>query len=326
MNKTSKLVFSLFYLFLFALTLPIFLGFISFLHPLFDSFSHFRIQLLFLILPLLFILIFLHQAHKYRYLYTVFLVLISFYLYQILLPFSPKAIDKNKTDTLKHLQFNLRFSNPYVKEFKTFLENSDIDVVTLQEVTTKHKETLEELKNGEYTLSKDYPFIVKNKGAYPYQKYCEFQGVGDVAILSKHPINEEKSVCIPYQGLLWSQIIINNKAITVASIHLHWPYPYQQNKQVQFLKLVLEKIPKPTLIAGDFNAVSWSNTLSIISKASKTKVVNGLRWSINLNEKIPLLKLPIDHLLLSKELEVKSIKVGEDLGSDHLPIVSQIAY
>jgi endonuclease/exonuclease/phosphatase (EEP) superfamily protein YafD len=85
----------------------------------------------------------------------------------------------------------------------------------------------------------------------------------------------------------------------------------------------------PTLIAGDFNAVSWSHTVRQIEEASNTKVVEGMRWTIELKKQVPLIpnfKLAIDHLLLSSEFQVEEIFVEKDLGSDHLLLVSVIRY
>jgi endonuclease/exonuclease/phosphatase (EEP) superfamily protein YafD len=38
------------------------------------------------------------------------------------------------------------------------------------------------------------------------------------------------------------------------------------------------------------------------------------------------MQLSIDHVLVSSELQVDNIYVGEDLGSDHLPVLSEFRF
>ena len=320
----------LLYLILFAIALPLFLGYFNDLHPLFDSFSHFRVHLLIIFLPILLITAFFHEK-KATYLYLSLVGLGALYLYFVTQPFKAEPLDPNRTHTLKHLQFNLNFKNRCMDDFNAYLKETKPDVLTLQEVTPEHRESLRELQYKPYALelSKNYPFIEREKGEYPYQSYCKFQSVGGVAILSKYPINEEKSVCLEGKGLLWSQIIVDEQPINIVSIHTYWPYPLHQPEQIDLIKQVFQHITPPTLIAGDFNAAAWSHTVKEIERVSQTKVVEGMRWSIALEKQfsaIPNFKLAIDHVLLSKEFQVEEIFVEKGLGSDHFPIVSKIRY
>lgn len=213
--------------------------------------------------------------------------------------------------TLHMMQFNLNFRNKEMSRLKHYLRQSEIEVVTLQEVTAKHKEALETLKD-----------------LFPYQTYCDFQAVGGVAILSKFPFVSGSLVC-GKDGLVKVRIKAKDKDINIISIHLYWPYPHTQYAQVQRLKSVLSKLKGSTVIAGDFNAVAWSHTTEMIEQASDTNVVEGLRFSINLPKIIPFLPrlmLPIDQVLVSRDLEVFDIFVEKSLGSDHLPIISTIVY
>jgi len=324
--QTKRPIFILFYLLLFFILTPLLLGFLNFLHPLFDSFSHFRIQLLWMVLPLLFILVLLHKK-TYRVIHLLLFVVFALYLYFISQPFTPN-VATTKTKSFKHMQFNLNFRNQKMEKFTEFIKNNPMDIITLQEVTDEHREILEKLKVDGLAveLSRDFPFLAQKKGEYPYQAYCNFRAVGAVAVLSKHPF-ETEAVCL--NGAIWAKVLVDDKAINVLSTHLYWPYPHHQPEQVKELLPILEGIPSPTLISGDFNAVAWSHAVKQIASASHTHIVDGLRWSIELKTQLPLLpfmKLPIDHLLLSDEFEVKSIKVEDGLGSDHLPVVSEINY
>jgi len=292
--------------------IPFLLSFLNAFHPLFDSFSHFRVHLMLALIPTMLILALFHKR-KNMLLYFGLVAMGALYLYVVNQPFAPKAIDKAKTHTLKHIQFNLNFRNQEMDKVVEYFKNSNADVITLEEVTVAHQMKLQEMKE-----------------AYPYQAYCEFYPVvGAVAILSKHPFNEENSACLKEKGLQWSQIIVNDKPINIVAIHTLWPFPHGQPQQIAEIKPIFKKITPPTLIAGDFNAVSWSQTVKQIEEASNTKVVEGMRWTIDLEKQVPLIpnfKLAIDHVLLSSEFQVEEIFVEKDLGSDHLPVISNIKY
>jgi endonuclease/exonuclease/phosphatase (EEP) superfamily protein YafD len=282
--------------FIYALAIAIFLGIFPSIHPLFDSLTHFRIHFLVSLLVLLVILSFFAKA-KERY-FTIFAILsIAIYLY-ITLTNRPqtKVCDK----TMKMMQYNLRFDNENMIKVQTFLLENPIDIATFQEVTYAHKAKLEELKQE-----------------YPYQAYCEFATVGGEMIISKHPFTKNGG-CVKGEGLVWREIDVNNKKFSLVSLHLHWPYPLNQFEQISTLSKELEKIKGSVIVAGDFNAVPWSHSVARVENASHTKAIDGIRWSI----KVGYIDLPIDHVLISDDFKISDIAVGEELGSDHLPIMT----
>lgn len=300
----------LLYFFLIGNILFIIFGYFSYIHPLFDSFSHFRIQLFFMLIFLILLLIFMHK-NKYRYIYIISLFIASIYLYFLNKPF---VFIHNKTKiskTFTHMQFNLNFRNTELDNVVNFIEKNTPDIITLQEVTKDHQYTLEKLKNS----------------LYPYQKYCDFYPVvGAVAILSQYPLVDNSSMCLKGKGLLTTKVKIDKDIITVVSLHLHWPFPYDQYKQYDILENIFEELTPPVLIAGDFNAAPWSHIVNKISMSSNTKVVNGVRWSLDIGKLFPtlsIMKLPIDHVLLSEDIFTTYIHSEDYLGSDHFPIMSE---
>ena len=114
------------------------------------------------------------------------------------------------------------------------------------------------------------------------------------------------------------------------------PYPYNQKRQIGYLQKHLKAIPRPVILAGDFNATPWSHALSQITQATDTHVVGGLRLTYHLDLKrwrrfkyIPLdfrIGLPIDHVLTSPKLNVHTILKEKFVGSDHFPIVAKMIF
>lgn len=280
-------------------------GFLGSLHPLFDSFSHFRMHLLVLLLLLALPLVFMGGKRGRSFAFLLF-VSSSGYLLYMHQPFHQTTPTK-ESKTIKVMQFNLNFRNQQLHLLENYLAKEKIDIVTLQEVTRKHRKVLE----------------TKLASSYPYQSYCPFARVGGVAILSKYPFHSSKGSCRHNEGLVWKQVMVENQTINIASIHLYWSYPYRQYSQITKFAKTLQAIPSAKIIAGDFNAVGWSDTLSRFTTLSDTSIPKGIRYSLT---KAMAIELPIDHMLLSNDLKVYNIKVGSDLGSDHLPIVSEVGY
>lgn len=303
-------VYSLLYFLLLGNILFLIFGYVSHIHPLFDSFSHFRIQL-FLTLIFLILLLSLIHKNKYRYVHIIVFFIVSIYLYFFTQPFILIKNENRLSKTFTHMQFNLNFRNKELEKVVSFIEKNAPDIITLQEVTKKHQYTLENLKN---TL-------------YPYQQYCDFYPVvGGVSILSRYPFVEDSSKCLKGKGLLTSKVDIDGNVMTIVSLHFHWPFPYQQYKQYDTLESIFVQLKPPLLIAGDFNAAPWSHIVNKVSMSSNTKIVNGVRWSIDIGKLFPtlsIMKLPIDHVLLSEDIFTRYCQSENSLGSDHFPIMSE---
>ncbi len=304
--KILKSIYRLFILIVIMLLAGIVFGFFSFVHPLFDSFSHFRIHFMVIFMILLGILLPISSL-KVRYMIMATIVCFVAYLWDIAYQSSPKVPLISCQKTLKMMQFNLRFDNTHLDQLGAYLQKESIDIATFQEVTYRHKATIEALKEH-----------------YPYQAYCEFATVGGEMIISKYPFTHQGH-CLEKEGLLWQEIDAHQKIFTLVSLHLHWPYPFSQAEQIKLFSQELEQIHTPIIVAGDFNAAPWSFAVEQLAKASHSSVIEGVRWSIKLNTPMIPTWLPIDHILISK-FDTQKIYVGEDLGSDHRPIVATLCY
>ncbi len=82
-----------------------------------------------------------------------------------------------------------------------------------------------------------------------------------------------------------------------------------------------------SIVIGDLNTTVWSNSYQILlSDTGMTNASEGFgfmpTWPTNL---IPMM-IPIDHCLVSEGFKVIDIRTGEDLGSDHLPLVVELGF
>ena len=295
--------------------------FFSFFSPYFEvaeTIAHFR---LYIITGLILLSLFCLMLKRYI-LFGATFVFIVIGIFSIL-PFTyhwNSFVLPNTSTDLNLLQLNLFHRNSNSRAVLKLVRKHNPDVITFQEVSPRNKKILKKLTK-----------------AYPYRLLCHSSGVRSIAILSRFPRRSKRSQgCIKSKGLGWMQIKVGQKTLSIASIHLRWPYPYNQRSQIQHLEKHLKAIPRPVLLAGDFNATPWSYALSRITDATDTHVVGGLRITYHLNpkrwnqfRKLPFdikIGLPIDHVLTSPSLSAHTIKKEQFVGSDHFPIVAKMIF
>lgn len=279
-------------------------GFGQAVHPVFDSVAHFRLHLA-VALGLASGLVMLVRAPRFA---AAGMVVAAASLAS-LAPAVPNADAAVGRPDLVLVQYNSLFRNPTPREIAVQIRAADADVVTLQEVSRKTTEILQELEPD-----------------YPYQVVCPFRTVGGVAVLSRTPAVQQG--CAEGEGFAWLRTEIRGRAVTMASLHLHWPFPYEQSGQIDRLAEAFSALPQPTILGGDFNAAPWSHNVARVAKATGTRVAGGLRlsWQVGLPGigRIPM--LPIDQVLVPPDVTAVSAALGAMAGSDHLPVIARLAF
>ncbi len=213
--------------------------------------------------------------------------------------------------TISAVQLNLSFRNATPEAVAAFVRRERADIVTLQEVTARTGRVMELLKED-----------------YPNRVLCPFARVGGVAVLSRLPKAPGAAQgCVEGQGLAWMRVMAGGRAVSVASLHLHWPYPFRQDRQIGELENHLRDIPRPVILAGDFNAAPWSHAVGRIAAATDTSVADGLRFSFDIGFRgwWPTIPVPIDHILLPEDLAPLNVTLGPGPGSDHRSVIARLA-
>lgn len=284
----------------------------SFLSPVMavaDSVGHFRIHLIILLVVLVLLTGLL--GHKRLSMAGVTVAVLGLASISPYLFTNQAHAEGNAYQQFKLMQLNLLFMNRRLNTVARLARARDVDVITLQEVNIRTARLLKLLKKD-----------------YPYQVWCSFQKVGGVAVLSRLPLVKGLSKgCMSNRGTAWLRIKLGKQAVTITSIHLHWPYPFSQYEQVSNLEKQFSNALQPMIVAGDFNAVPWSHAVDRLANASQTRVTLGLRFSFYLNMRGIILPvgLPIDHILVPNNFLVKSIELGPKAGSDHYSVFASIA-
>ena len=115
------------------------------------------------------------------------------------------------------------------------------------------------------------------------------------------------------------------RRFTIIATH---PYPpissrcaQIRDEHLQSTAALAAETEGPLILMGDLNASPWSpifQTMLNISGLRDTRRGYGLQTTW---KGAPLVRIPIDHALVSDEIVIHDRRVGADIGSDHLPVI-----
>lgn len=294
-----------------ALTVPLVLGFLGGLHPLFDSLSHFRLHLAAAIAAAGLVLLVAPGWRRNGAMMVVLaLAAAAATLWPALRNTGAAALP---TPAYSLIQMNLRFNNPRPEAVLGLLEREKPDVVTLEEVSAVWIERL-----------------TATQADYPYRLICPAHSyIGGVAILSRRPILEVDTGCSRGRALALATIDFDGRTAQVAALHLGWPWPFGQDRQVDKLAPMLAGLGPRVVLAGDFNATPWSRTVRTLAAAGGLKLAQWVGPSY-LDRRVPgwlrpLVGLPIDHVMTKGDIVAGRTTRLEAVGSDHLPVLFEFA-
>lgn len=286
-------------------------GHLNGFHPALDSVSHFRLHLAAAGIAIAFGLAVFGNA-----LAAAALGVISALSFTLTVwpSFTTNSAQAEAVPAAKYrlVQANLRFDNKTPEEFLRYIADVKPDVITLQEVS-------------EIWL----PKLAAISATWPHQKLCPGTNrVGGVAILARRPfVNDGMSDCSNSGALAVETIDFNGMPITVASVHLKWPWPHDQAIQIAAMSDEFSRIKSAgdrILIGGDMNAAPWSAAVGFIASQTGARILPQARGSW-LFPRLPasltrFIGLPIDNILASDRIMIDRVNPGPAFGSDHLPL------
>jgi len=199
---------------------------------------------------------------------------------------------------------NLRYDNPDIAAVAQAIRAEQADVVLVQEISAETR-----------------PLMDLLAAEFPTRIFCPFSDVGGLAVLSRLPARDA-SGCASGLGFVWATLRRpDGGEVTVASIHLAWPWPHGQRAHVARLEPLLAALPRPLVIAGDFNMAPWGDSVARVAAASGTRILPGLQPSFHKPGLWPA--LPLDHVLVSEEITAHSNMLAR-FGSDHNALKTRI--
>lgn len=137
-------------------------------------------------------------------------------------------------------------------------------------------------------------------------------------------------------------LTVNEQVISLIATHPPPPLPTifkYRNQQLNEISQYIKTLSTKVIMVGDLNITMWSRYYKLF--VDQTKLKNARQgfgilptWPLKTTyppySRIPalftwLLSIPIDHCLISPELQVVNIRTGSSIGSDHRPLIIDLA-
>ncbi len=291
-------------------------GHLNGLHPAFDSIGHFRLHLA--VIGLLIGLLLIASKSLLGGAALAIVSALSFFT-TVWPTFGTARAEPVVQETAMYrlLQANLRFDNKTPEEFLRLLGETRPDVATVEEIPQMWAQRLKSIA-----------------AMYPHQLICPGRDrIGGVAIISRRPFaTDGLSYCDGDGAVAVQTVDFGGQLVTIATMHLEWPWPKMQPQQLVWLKPVFNKIKTSAdrvLIGGDMNATPWSAALARIAGETGTRTLPQFRgtWLFNgLPKSLAVwFGLPIDNILSNSGVALHSAATQREIGSDHRPILVEFS-
>lgn len=232
-------------------------------------------------------------------------------LYLLLPLYIPASASAAQPKTLRIVSVNVKAENGQRSPLLEFIQAADPDIVTLYEVSDDWLDTTAELES-----------------LFPYSRVNAIRGHFGSALFSKHPVEqlELKRFGRISHYAVSARLNINGTPLHLVAAHLlaptHSAYFNMRNDHLEEIASSARRLPEPVMLIGDLNTSSWSPYFADLKRASGLEDGRpgfGIQasWPVGL----PLLRIPIDHCLVSPGIVIRDWTRGPDIGSDHFPIV-----
>lgn len=215
------------------------------------------------------------------------------------------------TPSISIMSYNIHRGKDYkdkysIEEIINYLEESDADIICLQEVLFSHHQLLRELGNYDSQFVANIDIPIASTGLATYSKY---------------PIIESNHITLTSKteprGALHTVYNINEKIVNVINVHLGLDRK-ERVKQVKELVEYSQDLEGEVIIAGDFNQAP----LEI-----KGFVDIGKYHGYNNKNTFMPKDVRIDYLFMTtKYMYSTGYKIENIKYSDHYPIIANIKY
>jgi len=161
--------------------------------------------------------------------------------------------------------------------------------------------------------------------------YAVTQPRGDnfgVALYSRLPLENSEMIAFGSYGVpsIVSRLMVGETPLTFIVTHPIPPkrarFHHLRNAHMDEIVRYASRLDGAVILVGDLNATSWSPFFRdwlAVGNLRDSRREFGVQptWPVDR----PLLRIPIDHALVSAGVLVHHRRVGPDIGSDHLPVL-----
>jgi endonuclease/exonuclease/phosphatase (EEP) superfamily protein YafD len=288
-------------------------GYLGKLNIFFELSSHFKLQYVLVGFSTFIFFALLRSKNRWL-LVSAFCIIIN--LAEIVPWYFPAPAWAGATpgQNLRVLHSNVLTSNRRYSDVISLVKAEQPDIAVFVEVSTSWAKELS-------VLSEMFPY---------YSQQQESEKFGS-AIYSKLPLeNASVKAFSKRRKSLLADVKFQGKIISLILVHPTVPIKQQsfieRNKQLAAIGEYAAQVKNPLIVVGDFNTTMWSPFYTNMVKTAKLRNArSGFGILPTWPTFLPLAYIPIDHFLVSKEICVLKIRTGRNVGSDHLPLITDLA-
>ncbi len=229
----------------------------------------------------------------------------------------PRNDAKSTTAPLRLMLVNVEWANRNYVALTEAVGEAHADMIVLQEFTPAWRDHLQD-------LSAEYPY---------YEPIPRPEGAG-MALFSRYPLTGVEVLTLDSSTHVAVLARVHVEGTAVSILSLHPPTPVRSDKFVdrnrQFTEAasLLRAISGPKVLIGDLNTTMWSPYFRELVKDSglqDARLGFGLKpsWPMPLPA---LFQIPIDHCLVSDDMEVVAVRTWGTTGSDHRALILDVRF
>jgi len=222
-------------------------------------------------------------------------------------------------DGIGILLANVLIDNKETSKLLQIIKDVAPDLILVMEVNPWWISELQELKE-------DYPHYIEYplKNAYGMAIYSKFE-------LTEYDIKFLHGDQVP--SIHTKVLMPSGREIRFHGMHPVPPVPsnkYPDNvdeKEIALVKVgeFVKMDSLPSIVAGDFNDVSWSKTSRMFEREGNLNNVRiGRGFYNSFNAKSFFLRWPLDHFFVTDNFSLKTLERLEKFNSDHFPMYAKL--
>lgn len=171
------------------------------------------------------------------------------------------------------------------------------------------------------------------RGLYPVQHFAHApRWRSGVLLLARVPVRDVRTLEITPRSkpAVLATLGLPGRTVRVLGVHLTWPLGPEVSRlrarELQWIARLAREAEDPLVVAGDLNLSPFSPAFGqLLREGRLANAAAGRGWQPTWPAFLPPAGIQIDHLLLRGPVEALDFRRGPRLGSDHLPIVAELA-
>lgn len=265
--------------------------------------------------------------NKKDFLFIIVLVLCFFYQFSKIAPYTPifkkevmDATKANQQAKIKLLTSNVLQKNENNERLIAVIKELDADIMVFTEANQRWKNVIVENLSSKYKYKVELPL----ENTYGILMYSKFELIDP----------ELKFMVTDTIPSIHSKIRLpSGEILQLYAVHPTPPVPQEnplstdRDAELMMTSTLARESKLPVIVIGDFNDIPWSSTTQLFQNTSELLDIRVGRGFYNtFNSKKYLLRWPLDHVFVSSEFRLLSMKSCQSIDSDHFPYYVELSY